>query len=45
MVMPGNTHPGSLIRSAGLSHRLRILELVHVALKLLDVLLEFPVLA
>ena len=38
-----DTHPGVLVRGSGLSHRLGVLELIHVALELLHVLLKLPI--
>ena len=37
------THSGTLVRSPRLSHRLRVLELVNVALELLHVFLQLSV--
>ena len=37
------THPSMLIRGSGLSHRLGVLELIHVTLQLLHVLLQLPI--
>lgn len=37
------THPGALVRGPGLSHRLRVMQLVHVTLELLHVLLQLPI--
>ena len=37
------THTSMLIRGSGLSHRLGVLELIHVTLKLFHILLQLPV--
>ena len=38
-----DTYPGALVRGPGLSHRLGVLEFIHVTLQLLHVLLKLPI--
>ena len=39
------THPGAFVSMLGLFHSFRVLEFIHVSLKLLDVLGKLPILA
>ena len=39
------THPGTFVRILGLFHSFRVLEFIHVSLKLLNILGQFSILA
>ena len=38
--MRNDTYPGALVHDSGFSHRLGVLELIHVTLQLLHILLQ-----